>query len=195
MLGLRKTDSPPPVLVVIGAHREELAFGQSVCESLDPERFSILRIPQGISGKRPRADQQKKFLERHQALYLQILNHIQPGQRLLIDLHQGVDSRGPSADILCADTSLLQPLCAHQSALRCIQLVSNTKMARHTDNSLHPLVAKPDIPEAVWKHPDTLYLGLEIYLSDKDSIQELTFARRLIEEISDRILQAKSACP
>jgi len=188
-----------PVLLVIGAHRDELAFGERVSESLDPRRFSVLRIPQGISGKRPRPDQREAFRERHRALYLQILDYIEPEHRLLIDLHQGVDSGSLSADVMCADRDLLQRLCSTRSqprggqpaCIRCVQLVGDTaKLDLTSAGKLSPLVAKPDIPEAVWNNAETRYVGLEIYLGREGagSVEEQRFARFLVERVADHVL-------
>jgi hypothetical protein len=42
-------------------HREELAFGERVAATLargnQPRGLDVLRIPEGISGRQPRADQ------------------------------------------------------------------------------------------------------------------------------------------
>jgi hypothetical protein len=58
------------------------------------------------------------------------------------------------------------------------------------DDTPSPLVAKPDIPEAVWNHPEALYVGLEIYLSRAGSgnDEEQRFARSLVERIADKAL-------
>ncbi len=182
----------PPVLVVIGAHRDELVFGQNVSAKLDRERFSVLRISQGISGERPRPDQLARFRERHRDLYLQILEHVKRGQRLLIDLHHGIDSGSLSADVLCADQNLLDRVCGtlHQpeQRVRCIRLVSNTALSElPADNDTLPLVAKPEIPETVWNHTEILYVGIEIYLSGEGpgTASEQAFARSLVEQVAD----------
>lgn len=66
-------DAGPPVAVIIGVHREELAFGERVAEGLDPRRISVLRIPEGISGRRPRADERLRYDASHREMYLQLL--------------------------------------------------------------------------------------------------------------------------
>ena len=196
---IRAAKSTPPVLLVIGAHRDELAFGERVSHLLDPQRFSVLRIHQGISGERPRADQRQDFRKRHRDLYLQILQHIRPGQQLMIDLHQGVDSGGLGADVLCANQTLLQRICPasgpfgqdERTWVRCIHLVSDTAVDGLTaDDAPDILVTKPDIPEVVWNHPETHYVGLEIYLSRAGlgGEEEQRFARTLVEQIADKTL-------
>src|SRR5690606_5090834 len=94
------------VLLVIGIHREELAFGQTVVEGLNKDCLQVLTVPEGISGTRPLIDQQFTYETLHRALYLQLLPHVQGRHALLIDLHAGSDPAGPSADLICADISL-----------------------------------------------------------------------------------------
>lgn len=185
----------PEVLVVIGAHRDELAFGEAVCAQLDPQQFSILRIPQGISGERPRPDQLEDFRQRHHELYLQILDYVEPGQRMLIDLHHGVDTGTPSADILSVDQALLECACApieslqseFQPEVRGIRLVPDTAtMALEVNAEPPPLVARPEIPEIVWNRTDFLYVGVEIYLTNgaPGSTEEQLFSSMLLNKIA-----------
>ncbi|SFB63287.1 hypothetical protein [Azotobacter beijerinckii] len=44
----------PQTLLVIGIHREELAFGQTVARDVDPAQVAVLEIPEGLSGQPPR---------------------------------------------------------------------------------------------------------------------------------------------
>ena len=73
--------------MVIGVHREELAFGDKVAEALDESRFALLRIAHGLSARRPRPDEQDRYLANHALLYHQIAERVEPSHRLLIDLH------------------------------------------------------------------------------------------------------------
>lgn len=189
-------NSEPPVLVVIGVHREELAFGEKVAEGLSPDRFRILRIPRGVSGERPRGDEMASFQEKHWALYLQILEHVKPGHRLMIDLHQGIDSNGSAADVLCADQALLEHVSDNSPAtspdvapeVRCVRLVHSTEYDRVKPGIADStLVARPVIPEAVWNHDQVLYVGIEVYLKadGTGTPGELALSRSLIERVAD----------
>lgn len=93
-------------LVVIGIHREELAFGREVVRGLPIGEVDVLEIPDGLSGRRPLPDQSFRYGTLHRALYLQLLPYLGPSHRLLIDLHSGFDDEGPSADLLCGDGGL-----------------------------------------------------------------------------------------
>ena len=117
----------------------------------------------------------------------------------MIDLHQGVDSDSLGADVLCADQTLLQRICTTSSPfrqeerakVRCIHLVPDTAVEELAEAGIpNPLVAKPDIPEAVWNHPEALYVGLEIYLSRAGvgSDEEQRFAGTLLKRIADEAL-------
>lgn len=155
----------PSSLLLIGIHREELAFGQEVARKLDPAQVAVLTIPDGISGKRPLPDQLFRYRALHRALYLQLLPHVQGRHRLLIDLHTGLDPDGPSADLICADPGLCKRLEAEVKAddslareeVRVIPLGAETQ-------SVH---ARTVIPKQIWKNPDFYYLCIEIYLPDR----------------------------
>lgn len=185
----------PATLVVIGAHRAELAFGEQVTARLDPSRFSVLRIGEGISGRRPRQDEVESHRRRHRELYLQILAHVTSRQHLLIDLHTGIDEEYRSADVLCARTSLLDCVAAHagspqgadRPAVRCVRLIADT--ALHDFEQARPepwALARPELPERVWNRWDPLYVGLEIYLPREGPGTEpdWAFAHRLLETIA-----------
>jgi len=182
-------------LIVIGAHRDELAFGERVVARMDPGRYRVLRIQRGLFGQRPpRLEELAAYRDRHQALYRQILEHVAPGQRLMIDLHSGIDSAGLSADVLCADTRLLACLARRlktnepgTAAVRLIRLVASTESPdlSQPDRAAW-LVAKPDLPEEVWNRDELLYVGVEVYLR-REGLGlpvEWAFARTVLGEIA-----------
>lgn len=194
----------PTTLLVIGVHRAELAFGDAVATHLDPARCSVLRIPDGLSGRRPRADQREAYRRSHDELYHQILAHLTPAHRLLIDLHTGSDETGGCADVLCHDPDLLARVTtpAHATAapgprIRGIRLVAPATAAPATADSLHTPrgarpgttaswpIAHPDLPARVWQRADPLYVGVEVYLREEGagSVAEQALAVALIERI------------
>ncbi|HRD35153.1 MAG TPA: hypothetical protein PLR02_12965 [Rhodocyclaceae bacterium] len=169
----------PPALLVIGIHREELAFGRSVAGSLDRGRVAVLEIPEGLSGARPLPDQLFRYEALHQALYLQLLPHARGHYALLIDLHTGFDSQGPSADLITADVNLQR--CLHKALagasgerVRVIPLGTGGALATRTV-----------IPELIWHNPDFAYVGIELYLPDGRAgwTRALALARKVIEMI------------
>lgn len=95
-----------PVLL-IGIHRKELAFGERVAAGLSEPGLSVLRIPEGISGQRPRQDQLLRVGAEHQARYEQVALRVAGRAPLLIDLHCGQDDAGPGADLISPSPALL----------------------------------------------------------------------------------------
>lgn len=140
LLGGTRKHPHAPVLLVVGVHREERAFGERVAARLPAARFDLLRIEHGLSGRRPGPDQLDACRRRHRALYEQILEQIKPDHRVVLDLHSGFDEAGFCADVLCADTELLRCIKharteAHAErrltagTVRGVQLVSNDATA------------------------------------------------------------------
>jgi len=94
-------------VLVIGVHREELAFGDKVAEGLDPSSADLLRIPEGLSGRRPRQDQLFYYETLHRELYHQLAAQIRGRYRLALDLHCGIDEGAPCADLISRNSDLL----------------------------------------------------------------------------------------
>lgn len=171
-----------PALLVIGVHREELAFGRSVADSLDHEQVAVLEIPEGLSGQRPLPDQLFRYEAVHQALYLQLLPHVCGHYRLLIDLHTGFDTHGPSADLITADPSLQQCLrtALDQASNHRTEQVRVVPIGTRGTESTRTV-----IPMQIWNNPAFVYVGIELYLPDEraDWAEALSLAHRLIELI------------
>jgi hypothetical protein len=191
-----------PALLVVGVHREERAFGEAVAAQLPAADFDLLRIEQGLSGRRPGPDDLGTYRRRHRALYAQILEHITPAHRRVLDLHTGFDEAAPCADVLCADTRLLR--CVEQQRMssrpnaspapevvRGVQLVDAEPAPRPTvmegvaagpePRERWPCL-KPDIPHAVWCAGGFLYAGIEIYLptTSQDSVAHARFGAAVV---------------
>jgi hypothetical protein len=146
------------------------------------------------------------FQDHHRALYLQILDYVRPGHRLIIDVHQGVNTDGAAADVLSADHALLGRVGQLQmdggrdadKPVRYIELVNSTACEQvHLELSTTPLVARPIIPEEVWRNTDVSYVGLEIYVEveGRCSAAEQAFARSLIEHIAECAVTAVPSGP
>lgn len=180
----------PKTLLLIGVHREELAFGQSIADAVDPARVAVLAIPEGLSGRRPLPDEEFRYDTLHRALYSQILRHMSHGaHRVLIDLHTGSDPLGPSADILCADAALrarITQALAADASLSCerVRVVPiGGSAATH---------ARTVIPRTLWAGTDFHYLGLEIYLPESSSGREV--ARELAGRLVALLVAQAEAC-
>lgn len=166
-------------MLVVGIHREERAFGELVAQGIEHAGVSVLRIPEGLSGRHPRADQRFHYETLHRALYLQLLPYVLGHYRLLIDLHTGSDSLGPSADLISANSELLDCLSKRANA---DDTVAERKLRFLRLEDGGASVTKTIIPERVWNNPAFVYLGMEIYLPEAvpDLAAAAEFARRLV---------------
>jgi hypothetical protein len=184
-------------LLVIGVHREELAFGERVAATLaegdQPLALDLLRIPEGISGRHPRADQRYQFELQHRAIYQQI-QELAGGHRLLIDLHRGEDDGGPCADVICSHDGLLDCMRARSASLRGGAAGSRPALVRTVRliRAGEPLdrdsaSARTVIPPEVWSSAELLFVGLEVYLPSQGMgcPADWGFAAGLISDIID----------
>jgi hypothetical protein len=190
--------SAAEAVLIIGAHREELAFGERVAEGLDP-RIAVLRIPEGISGHRPRPDEVFYYETRHRELYLQLRQQVGGRYKVVVDLHTGLNQPGRCADVICRDPALLR--CVHRATQRrygraaATGLVRTVRLASRTDSGEPSIQADAAeygkgplgttvIPTGVWDSEDFLYVGLEVYLGQEGEGQEddWRFARRLVRD-------------
>ena len=177
-------------VLVIGIHREELAFGEAVAAGLDLSHLTLLRIPAGVSGARPSPDQAFYYRTNHQELYLQVLAQVRGHYDLLLDLHAGVNEPGRCADLISADRHLLACLLDHSGPAqpppsgeleRGVLLAAPDDPPRVSDSLLS---AHTVIPMSVWENEAFRYLGIEVFLPTAGAGQpaDWTFARRLIEQ-------------
>jgi hypothetical protein len=187
LLGGGRKQPSAPALLVVGAHREERAFGEAVAARLPAAGFDVLRIEHGLSGRRPGPEALDTYRRCHRALYEQILDHIRPTHQVVLDLHTGLDEAELCAEVLSADTLLLGCVERRGSLglpgspgatrapdarrLRGVQLVAEYPLEGRPDAAAGPCAPragwpwlKPDIPAAVWRAEHPLYIGIEIYL-------------------------------
>ena len=97
-------------LLVIGVHKEELAFGDHIARLIDNSQIEIMRIPSGISNKQTGTDDSFYYETEHREIYLQLRQQTRGRYRLLIDLHCGSNDAGHCADIYCHDRAFLDRL-------------------------------------------------------------------------------------
>lgn len=179
-------------LLVIGIHREELAFGDRVADTLDQSAIDVMRIPAGISNSRTGADDAFYFKTRHREIYLQLHQQVKNRYRLLIDLHCGTRSQSRYAEIFSHEESLngcLNAVIAKMGwsgQVRVIKIIAQgiTSIDNGVKHEKDPK-AITWIPEKVWADRTFRYVGLEVYLADGDlgTPSDWSFARELIEAI------------
>jgi hypothetical protein len=194
----------PTAVLVIGAHREELAFGEHVAAGLTGELIDIYRIPMGISGRHPRQDQAFRYRVCHQELYLQLRQQLKGRYRVLIDLHAGQDANAPAADVLCHDASVLtclqRQIMEHGDTpiigqrVRLIPLVDadETGLAATASDSGRP-VGRALIPRRVWSMEEPLYVAVEVFLKESGVGCPADWA--LAQTLVRRILRCRSMNP
>jgi len=183
----------PEVLLVIGIHREELAFGDQVADLIDQAKIDLMRIPQGISHARTGTDDGFYFETRHREIYLQLHQQVKKNYRLIIDLHCGRRSNGNYAELFSSDDSFIA--CLNEAIkengwhdeVRVIKIIAERPGPVYDvlNNKEQPK-ARTWIPERVWSDSNYRYIGLEIYLVDEasGSVSEMEFAAKLIETIT-----------
>ncbi|MGD9919029.1 MAG: hypothetical protein AB7U46_13505 [Paenirhodobacter sp.] len=179
------------ILLVTGIHRVELAFGDHVASG--PGMPQVMRIPHGIA--RPRRGPGDAFLSRtqHREIYLQLYQQIAGRYRLVIDLHQGLDEAGRSAEIFCNDSQFLAR-CEARLACRSdrlnARLVRIAAPASGAETTPEPrgatdAAAYTWIPRKLWEGRAPLYVGVEVYLprDGEGEDDDWSFGRDLIGEI------------
>ncbi len=157
-------------VLIIGIHRDELAFGDRVAAGLEPSFVDVLRIPEGLSGQHPRPDEVFHYEILHRELYHQLLGQIRGRYSLALDLHCGLDERGPCVDLISANEHLL--IGAQQRAVTRFGEIEGSRILRpviletaHTPLSRkHPVPAHTVIPPEIWNAPTFDYVGIEVYL-------------------------------
>jgi hypothetical protein len=187
---------PPTSVLVIGAHREELPFGEQVAAGLTDEPIEILRIPEGISGRHPRQDEVFRYRVCHQELYLQLRQQLKGRYRLLIDLHAGQDPNGPMADLMCHDQSLLgcvrqrfsapevAPACRQRVRLIPLVAADGSGLAADAGGPSRPL-GRALIPRSVWAMQEPVYAAVEVFLREPGGGRpdDWDLARELVRHI------------
>lgn len=169
-------------LLVIGIHREERAFGEAVAAGMSRRDLDVLVVEDGLSGQRPRPDQRYRYDTLHGELYSQLPAQVAGRYGVLIDLHTGLDRSGPSVDLICADPARLAALPARFGADRVrVVALGGPETGRPR--------AETVIPESVWRHPDFLYVGVEVFLpeSGAGTQEQQAFARGLVEALAAEV--------
>lgn len=190
----------PSATLLIGIHREELAFGEAVARGLDRRRIGVLAIPEGLSGRRPRPDQRFRYDTLHRALYLQLLPLLSDSTRLLIDLHTGQDQRGLCADLICAESTHLADRLRHlprwqalggSAAVRILQLGPDQTPASAGEAALPGAarVGETAVPPEIRRNPRFLYVGVEVFLPEPDAATpaQQAFARELVTALAETL--------
>ena len=181
-------------LLVTGIHREELAFGDHVCEQVDRGQIDVMRVPEGVSHARDGTGDEFYYTTKHREIYLQLRQQIRREYKLVIDLHCGKGGQGLYAELFCHDTHLMGCLTKQLSErslennVRLIEIIAEHKaQPGGAVVKLEDPKARTWIPQSVWDGRDFCYVGLEVYLQDgeRGSPREWQFTCELIEMIME----------
>jgi hypothetical protein len=161
----------PDTVLIIGVHREEHPFGDAVAAALDPSLAEVLRIPEGLSGRRPRQDPLLHYETLHRELYHQVLTQVRGRNGLVRDLHTGLDEAGPCADVISHNPGLLARM--SEEAIARFGEPEGRRRPRPVllggapgHSHLHAVLpSRTVIPRDMWNDEDFEYVGLEVYRS------------------------------
>ena len=179
-------------LLVIGVHREELAFGDQVASLMDDSKFDVMRIPSGISNTQTGTGGGFYYQTEHREIYLQLHQQVKRQYRLIVDLHCGSTEQGNYAEVFSRDDRFIHCMSARlkerdwQQQVRVIKIIAelSTKNPGKPENYILPQ-ARTWIPEKVWNDQAYRYVGLEVYLSHgrQGKPEDWAFTQQLIETI------------
>lgn len=179
------------VVLVIGVHRDELAFGDAVAERLGIDGVQVLRIPAGIDPPRTAPGEGFRSRMAHREMYLQLRQEVGSRARLLLDLHCAFDESRRGADVFCGDTGFLDALRPRLAEAGIAADVRLVRIAGDGDTDESPCLAPLEtahtwIPPDVWAAAPPRYVGIEIYRTAAGSgaPRDWDFANRLIVAIA-----------
>jgi len=185
--------------LVIGIHKEELAFGKQVARLLVKSGIQIVVIDNGLSHERAYYKSGFYHSTAHREMYLQLHQQL-AGKKLdlLIDLHTGINETGRCADILSANTRFLKTMDGLLKGVekhifsapgeeRLYEIIQTDTKSAEIDSSFS--VCHTIIPEKVWNSRQCIYAGLEIYLSKsgQGSSSDWEYAAVLVHMLIDSL--------
>lgn len=179
------------VVLVIGIHQKELAFGKQVAKSISMPGLRVIRIDNGLPRQNKFKDKGFYYSTYHMEIYLQLHQQIRKKCDLLIDLHTGSIEHGPAADIYCGDAAFLDRLKKAtwknpwNSPVYLLRIIEENQLYEYSAGNYK--ACHTIIPRQIWSGKDYLYAGLEIYLSNPAAPceKDVKFAIWLISTITD----------
>ncbi len=177
--------------LVVGVHREELAFGEQVIRLMEGSGIHIVKIDNGLSHDRSYYRSGFYHSTAHQEMYLQLHQQLAGKEiALVIDLHTGINETGRCADILSADTALLGRLdvllaTEEERLYEIIPFDGKKRNGKNVFPACHTI-----IPQKVWDSREYTYTGLEIYLCEAGQgvVSDWEYAAGLIRMLNDSLV-------
>lgn len=162
--------------LVIGVHKEELAFGKKVVTLMAESDIHIVQIDNGLSHERSYYRSGFYHSTAHREMYLQLHQQLVGNKvDLVIDLHTGINETGRCADIMSANLDLLNKMhllfegvekhtFSEPGEERLYKIIKSDERSKQKDGSFS--VCHTIIPHKVWDAREYIYTGLEIYLHE-----------------------------
>lgn len=177
--------------VIIGAHREELAFGEKTTNRIKKNGIEAIRIDDGIPNRRIHNEPKSAKMTDLDSLYSRIHRKIRGKYDLVIDLHSGLCEEKWSADIFSPEMGFLDFMDAGlkkifrdkfhlPNKIRLFKIIGNNQSRPKAFDNRFPLCLA-FVPENVLSGKQYRYVGLEVYLtSQKGCMSDYRLSRRLI---------------
>ena len=177
--------------LIIGAHREELAFGEKTANHIKKKGIDVIHIADGIPNRRARGELKSSQKTDLDNLYSRIHRKVCGKYDLVIDLHSGSSEEKWSADIFSSEMGFLDFMDARlkkifrdkfhlPDEIRLFKFIRNDQSKPNAFDDRFP-VCLPFLPENIINGKHYRYVGLEVYLtSQKGCMSEHSLSRRLI---------------
>jgi len=177
--------------LIIGAHHEELAFGEKTASRIKKSGIDVIRIADGIPNRRARGELKSSKKTDLDNLYSRIHRKVCGKYDLVIDLHSGLSEEKWSADIFSSEMGFLDFMDAGlkkifrdkfhlPDKIRLFKIIRNDQTGPKAFDDRFP-VCLAFVPEDIVNGKHYRYVGLEVYLtSQKGCMSEYRLSRRLI---------------
>lgn len=176
--------------LIIGAHREELAFGERTSNRIKKSGIEVIRMLDGIPNCRTRGELKSSQKTDLDNLYSRIHRKVCGKYDLVIDLHSGLCEEEWSADIFSSEMGFLDFMDAGlkkifrdkfhlPDKIRLFKILRNDQAAKAFDDRFPVCLAF--VPENIVNGKHYHYVGLEVYLTSQEGCRsEYRLSRRLI---------------
>ncbi len=177
--------------LIIGAHLEELSFGEKTVKGLSKTGIETIRIDRGISNEGNRNQPKSRRMSGLHHLYYGIDERVRNRFDLVLDLHYGFSAEAWGTDIFSSKAGFLDfldteldrtfPKRVHSPEnVRLFKIIQNEGSKAPVFDDRFP-VCLSFLPESIVNNEYYHYVGLEFYLtSKKGSRADHRLSRRMI---------------
>jgi|GEM_PF-852583 len=163
--------------LIIGAHREELAFGEKTANRIKKKGIDVIRIADGIPNRRAHGELKSSKKTDLDNLYSRIHRKVCGKYDLVIDLHSGLSEKW-SADIFSSGMDFLDFMDAGlkkifrdkfhlPDEIRLFKIIRNNQSKPNAFDDRFP-ICLAFVPEDIVNGKHYRYVGLEVYLTSQE---------------------------